>query len=448
MSLKNHRFARTLIFANAQMKKFVFCLLFVLFSFGLVSLALAQSEVAPSPVAPVESPTPSVGSTITEDLPTVTAQDLGVNAPRVLPDSRFYFFKDWQRNLGLALTFNPVKKAELRQKILNEKLVELDKLAEKTQNPELIQKATDAAQKEMEKLKEQVEKFKNTAQNNPEIEKFLGKFVEHSILQQKLLEKLETKVPPQALERIETARQRQLQRFGDVMAKLEAKEKIAERVNAALEKQAGNEFKPLKDLQFLRSLEEKLPTQAQEAMKRVQEKKMLQVQEKLDKMSAEDQLKMVNYLQKMGGDKQKQLEILETVRTEIKNRIQAGQINAPELEKKLEEVKSKVINKIENLPQKSSCPGWVAPLPGFCQEGRVVIGKDLQTGCLLPAKCVVAEENKKGGVCAALWNPVCGDDGKTYSNDCFARLKGVSVVYKGECQVKTEYPPVPAPVTP
>ena len=430
------------------MKKTISFLGAVLISLCLGSVVMAQSEVAPSPVAPVESPEPVVGATIAEDLPTVTAQDLGVSAPRVLPDSRFYFLKDWQRNLGLALTFNPVKKAELRQKILNERLVELDKLAEKTQNPELIQKATDAAQKEMEKLKEQVEKFKDTAQNNPEVNKFLQKFVDHGILQQKLLEKLETKVPPQALERIETARQRQLQRFGDVMTKLEDKDKIAERVSAALEKQAGNEFKPLKDLQFLRSLEEKLPAQAQETMKQVQEKKMLQVQEKLDKMPAEDQLKMVNYLQKMGGDKQKQLEIFETVSSEIKSRIQAGQINAPELEKKLEEVKSKVINKIENLPQKSSCPAWVAPLPGFCQEGRVVIGKDLQTGCLLPAKCVVAEENKKGGVCTALWNPVCGDDGKTYSNDCFARLKGVSVVSKGQCQEKTERPSVPAPISP
>ena len=430
------------------MKKTISFLGAVLISLCLGSVVMAQSEVAPSPVAPVESPEPVVGATIAEDLPTVTAQDLGVSAPRVLPDSRFYFLKDWQRNLGLALTFNPVKKAELRQKILNERLVELDKLAEKTQNPELIQKATDAAQKEMEKLKEQVEKFKDTAQNNPEVNKFLQKFVDHGILQQKLLEKLETKVPPQALERIETARQRQLQRFGDVMTKLEDKDKIAERVSAALEKQAGNEFKPLKDLQFLRSLEEKLPAQAQETMKQVQEKKMLQVQEKLDKMPAEDQLKMVNYLQKMGGDKQKQLEIFETVSSEIKSRIQAGQINAPELEKKLEEVKSKVINKIETLPQKSSCPAWVAPLPGFCQEGRVVIGKDLQTGCLLPAKCVVAEENKKGGVCAALWNPVCGDDGKTYSNDCFARLKGVSVVSKGQCQEKTERPSVPAPISP
>ncbi|MBI4359023.1 MAG: hypothetical protein HY577_00305 [Candidatus Nealsonbacteria bacterium] len=438
-------------------KKLFLALLFVFFSFSLAGLARAQSEAVPSPIAPAESSTPSTGSTIAEDLPDlpqITAQDLGVAVPRLLPDSPFYFFKNLQRNLGLILTFDPVKKADLRQKMLDEKLVELDRLAEKTQNVELIQKANDEAQKEMEKLKTQVEKFKETAQDNPAVDKFMQKFVEHGILQQKLLEKLETKVPAQAMEKIETARQRQLQRFGEVMTKLEVKEKIAETVNQALEKQPGNEFKSLKDLQFLRSLEDKLPSQAREALNQVQEKKMEQVQQKLETLSAPDKLKMVEYLQKMGGDRAKQLEILETVKAGIQSGSgktkEINKFDSAEIEKKLEAVRSKVIEKIENLPQKSNCPAWVSPLPGFCSEGRVVVNKDPQTGCLLPAKCVVAEKVKEGlkRACVELWNPVCGDDSKTYSNDCFARINGVSVVSKGECPEKTEHPSVPAPVTP
>jgi len=35
--------------------------------------------------------------------------------------------------------------------------------------------------------------------------------------------------------------------------------------------------------------------------------------------------------------------------------------------------------------------------------------------------------------CIEIYKPVCGEDGITYSNDCFARLANVAVSYEGEC---------------
>ena len=36
-------------------------------------------------------------------------------------------------------------------------------------------------------------------------------------------------------------------------------------------------------------------------------------------------------------------------------------------------------------------------------------------------------------ICIQIYDPVCGCDGKTYSNNCHAHCEGVAIKKKGEC---------------
>ncbi len=261
--------------------------------FGLSFIVLAQEN------------TPTVASTADENS---QFQDLGIENPKILPDNPLYFLKNWVREIQSALTFNRVKKAELKMKFANEKLMELKKMVEQKKNNQQIKKATENYQKGIEGLKTTADKIKEKAEQNVEVGKFLDKFVKQQTLHQQILEKLETKVATTTFEKIQEAREKHLERFSEVMNKLENKEGIQERLEQNLEKTS---------------------TSTKETMIKVRDRIMEKVQQRNNQ------------------------------------------------------------------------------------------GTTTET-------------------CITLWDPVCGKDGKTYSNNCFAKTAGVEVNYKGECKKEEE----------
>ena len=315
----------------------------------------------------------------------IQPEDLGIGEPKILPDSPFYFLKEWGRNIQAFFTFNTTAKAELRAKFANEKLMEVKKMVEQNKNRERIEKAVQLYQQEIGEVERVTQKIREKAEESVEVGEFLDKFIQHQILHQRVLQKLEQEVPAQVFEKIKEAREEHLETFGQVMDRLqENKEELQERLEKNLEQIKGGEFKELKSLELLKELEEKLPEQAQEAVKKVQETELMNLKNKLEEVSTQTQENFQQYIEKVNGTKEKQIEILGSLKSELEEK--------PEIQKRIIQSRDKIL---EGVKQK---------------------------------------EGEATQFCITLWDPVCGQDGKTYSNQCFAQLAGVEIAYKGECQ--------------
>jgi len=385
----------------------------------------------------------------------VQPEDLGISEPNILPDSPFYFLKEWGRNVQSFFTFNPVKKVELKEKFANEKLIEMKKMIEQKKSRERIEKAIENYQNEAEEAKRLTERIRVRAEESEEVGKFLDKFIQHQVLHQRILQKLETQVPEESFEKIKEAREMHIEKFGEVMTKLENKEKVQERLEKNLQEVKGSKFKNFKALEILKGLKEKVPEEAKEAIQKAEENTLKRLQGDLEKMSPEGQERFEEYIDKISGEKEKQLEILENLRSEIRAVPETPEVL--KLKENLEAGKEKIMERIEERAKEINCPEIEKPAPGFCEEGRIIVKRD-EKGCLIDFKCIIPAETEilkpqpilpqpsalelpapeipapEESVCISLWDPVCGKDGKTYTNACWAKVAGVEIDYKGVCK--------------
>jgi len=260
---------------------------------------------------------------------TVLPEDLEVSEPQLLPNSPLYFLKDWWRDTKLFFTLDPVKDAELRQKIANEKLLEIRNMIEVSVEEKILERAREKYQIQQEKLEKAIEKIQN--RTDEETNKFRDKFFEHQILHQKILNKLEQTVPEEILEKIEDMRIQHIDRFKETMFKIEVPERVQERLENALQNIKGSEFKDFENLDIIGKIRERVENEERnQVLQQVEGKLRQSFTEKIEALPAEAEEEIEEFFQGLKGNAQNQLKILEEiqeqtqVQNEIRERVRVG----------------------------------------------------------------------------------------------------------------------------
>lgn len=281
---------------------------------------------------------------------TVTAAQFGVSEPTLLPNSPFYFLKNWSRAIQSAVTFNPVKKAELKLKFATEKLLEAEKLA-KTEptNVNAIKKALDNYQAETAKLNTAVSSIKELAENNPKVNALAEKLVEKGVKQQKVLNKIEKEIAPEAYTALTEAKDEAASTMAQTVTKLGGSSRIlADALLKELQIKDGSEFKTFQTLQVLKTIEAKAPEAAKAALAQVQERAVTQIQTELKAMSPEKQARLSEYIKQLGGNEVRQMEIIEETTATAPKEIKA------ELEKAKDIIWAKTAQKLNDFEEKNA----------------------------------------------------------------------------------------------
>ncbi|MFC1700960.1 DUF5667 domain-containing protein [Patescibacteria group bacterium] len=320
-------------------------------SIGMFAIVLAQES----------EPMPASEEAI-KDME-ITIEDLGASPATILPDSIFHPFKRFGRNFMEAITFDPIKDAELKLQHANQELSEIKQLIDKNGMENIDQddliNSVEWFEGKMEKIKDASETLKNEKSDNlAEVETFLNDLTDKQFKGHKVFEGFHGEIAENK-DKIEnsenifaTMKDKQsntLKRFGETLTVIDDPERISERLSSVANNQKGSEFKLIKTNEILKKLEEQAPDQAKEAIEKAQEKTFENFQEDMAELPpivrAE---KFEKYTSSMPGDETVYLSIFEKIK-------QLPNVPQDILEK-IEEVKEFTVKRFEDKIERFEDP--------------------------------------------------------------------------------------------
>lgn len=256
----------------------------------------------------------------------LSAHELGIAQPRILPGNILYPIKTLFHRIRLLLTFDPIKRAELFVKYANEKTLETAILIQRSQSRETISRVLGV----MEELQDNFATVKSKGKDlndhrkvHPEeVDELVDKIIINGLARQTLFSAIEDKVYGEDFIRVERIRQSVLSDGVSVLLELadHDTQKLVNRLEAAIEKQSGSQLKEIKAIGLLTEIKRTQPKEVGAILEVAEAHLAKKLEEKLLAIPKEERTKRVlGYAKTFPGNPVRQFESYDQLKDHFKN---------------------------------------------------------------------------------------------------------------------------------